>query len=384
MESVFRSSLPPWKTYETTVRRKTDAIFQTVHDLVNVSLQKTPLHVALSQAVPDTSKSKRLITIANRLGLCSSYHYLARIDTGLAKHIIALAGPSRVSVPLSILPGSLINGAMDNFDHEEHKLSDIGGSHDIILMLSQNNGNPSEDHEVATFSTKTVFEQTGNCRSLEDIMDCERLKFTNRHSVRATIPSSCTPTLPIDWSNTIGTSDELYRFWVLFRHSKDPDRIQNIPSCAATNNTLLRGEGNQATMRVAFTPIIPHLATDRSTINTAMVNFQDVLGQKGLGYGLLWCDKRVHRIAKELQLQNPVQFENIFLGIGGFHLEKNLFACCGVYLEGNGFKNILLKNEIFAPVSVKSVVEIISKESIQCEFLQKLCSVFSSKGFMSH
>ena len=43
-------------------------------------------------------KSKRLINIVNRLGLCSSYHDLARIDTGLAKHKIALAGSHRVPV----------------------------------------------------------------------------------------------------------------------------------------------------------------------------------------------------------------------------------------------------------------------------------------------
>ena len=117
-------------------------------------------------------------------------------------------------------------------------MSGIWGSHDIILMLFQNNGNPSEDQEVAAFSTKIVFEQTGNCQSLEDIKDCQRLKFANRHSDRATIPSSFITTLPIDWSNTIGTSDELYRLWVLFRHTKDPDRIQNIPSFAATNSNF--------------------------------------------------------------------------------------------------------------------------------------------------
>ena len=111
---------------------------------------------------------------------------------------------------------------MDNFAHEQHTLSSIGGSNDTILMLFRNNDNLSEDHEIAPFSTKTVFEQAENCRSLEDIMDCQRLKFTNRHSDRATIPSSFIPTLPIDWSNTIGTSDELYRLRVLFCHTKDP------------------------------------------------------------------------------------------------------------------------------------------------------------------
>lgn len=114
--------------------------------------------------------------------------------------------------------------------------------------------NPYEDQEVAAFSAKTVFGQTGTCRSLKDIMDCQRLKFTNKHFDQATIHSSFIPTLLIDWSNTIGASDELCRQWVLFRHTKDPDRIQNIPSFAATNIILHCGEENQATTRVAFPP----------------------------------------------------------------------------------------------------------------------------------
>ena len=118
--------------------------------------------------------------------------------------------------------------------------------------------------------------------------------------------------------------------------------------------------------------------TDCNTIKTAKANFQDVLSQKGLDYGLLWCDKGVYQIAKELQLQNPVQFGNIFLGIGGFHLEKILLACCGLYLEGTGVENIFLENEIFDPVFVKSAMSggdcIRGKQamSISAEALQHL------------
>ena len=49
-----------------------------------------------------------------------------------------------------------------------------------------------------------------------------------------------------------------------------------------------------------------------------MVNFQDVLSQKGLDYGPLSCGKRVYRIAKEFQLENSVQSGKIFLETGGF------------------------------------------------------------------
>ena len=40
----------------------------------------------------------------------------------------------RVPVPPSVKPGDLIQGAMDNFDHDENTKSGLGGSHDTILM----------------------------------------------------------------------------------------------------------------------------------------------------------------------------------------------------------------------------------------------------------
>ena len=49
-----------------------------------------------------------------------------------------------------------------------------------------------------------------------------------------------------------------------------------------------------------------------------MKNYQDVLQQKHIPAGALWCHGGVYHIAKELQLMLPNEFRNIFLGLGGF------------------------------------------------------------------
>ena len=228
LESVFPSSFPLLENV---------CIFQIVHNLVNDGLWKTPLHVALSQTTHDICKSKRLITIINRLGLCSNYHDLARIDTGPAKHTIALAGLHRVPIPPSILPGSSIHGATDNFDHEEHTLSGIGGSYDTILLFQkkwQSIWRPRSSCVLYKTSIGAE-EKLSKSRRHHELITTEVCKYSDC----ATIRSSFISTLQIDWSNTIGTSGELYRLWVHFRHTKDPNRIQNIPSFAATNSILL-------------------------------------------------------------------------------------------------------------------------------------------------
>ena len=87
-----------------------------------------------------------------------------------------------------------------------------------------------------------------------------------------------------------------------------------------------------------------------------MWNFQDVFFQKLQTYGPLWCDEGVFCLEKELQLLNPTLFDNLFLGLGGFHMEKVMIACCGKYLEDAGVDSNFLENEVNRPANVKSVI----------------------------
>ena len=87
-----------------------------------------------------------------------------------------------------------------------------------------------------------------------------------------------------------------------------------------------------------------------------MINFQDALKQKGDRYGGLWADEGVYRIAKEIQLLKPNQFSNIFLGLGGFHMEKIVFTCLGAYLEPSGIFSVLVETECYGTDTINSVI----------------------------
>ena len=84
-----------------------------------IQKKKTPLHVLIAQTIHDASRSKKVITLMNRLGLSISYDEMMRIDTRLAERVIQEAGEFRVPVGWSIKPGTILHGAMDNFDHDE-------------------------------------------------------------------------------------------------------------------------------------------------------------------------------------------------------------------------------------------------------------------------
>ena len=81
-----------------------------------------------------------------------------------------------------------------------------------------------------------------------------------------------------------------------------------------------------------------------------MRNFQDVLKQKRQSCGPLWCNEGVYQLTKEIQLLRPDEFNNIFLGLGGFHTEKVMLACCGKLLEAIGARDIFVQCEIYGPV----------------------------------
>ena len=87
-----------------------------------------------------------------------------------------------------------------------------------------------------------------------------------------------------------------------------------------------------------------------------MLNFKDVLRQRGESYGALWCDEGVYSIAKEVQLLRPELFDDIFLGLGPFHMEKIVMACLGSFLQCVGVDVALAQSNVFGVDVVKSKV----------------------------
>ena len=149
-------------------------------------------------------------------------------------------------------------------------------------------------------------------------------------------------------------SRDYFLIWSAARSKPQNTTIQFVPSLQAVNS-FFDVKAN-AIARFAFTPIIPHPATKYDTIFICMRNFQDVLLQRDLEYGPLWCDEGVYRIAKELQLLNPSRFSNIFLGIGGLHMEKILISFWGSYLKECEVENVFVESDVLGPGVVQSVM----------------------------
>lgn len=181
--------MPSIRNKSASITKICDTIFHIVYYLIHNGQKKTPLHVSLCECVYDTCRSKTLIQIKNRLGLCISYDAMERIDTGLAIRPIQLAGNNKVPVPKTIDNSAVIHGAVDNYDNEEGTSSVIGGSYDTILMLFQNaenNHNEDQQQQISKVSEEFITKR----RSLEQMLECQKFVRGGNFANRAQTPDN--------------------------------------------------------------------------------------------------------------------------------------------------------------------------------------------------
>ena len=303
----------------------------------------------------------------NRQGLCCSYNDVLRQDQMLANRTIVRAEGHRVPIPPSIKPEISVRGAMDNFDREEDTKSGMHGTHDTVLVLFQDRNLEDSQHDITLEETDCPEIYTGkfgidvkSC-SLNKEIEAQKLLYFQKPKQRCLLPSNLIPSCDLSTLTEIrkpGRNTNLV--WFLSRFLKESNVPHNdfpeveIPSRNAFMSSLASHPSHKT--YTGFTPILPYPATQYDSIYTTMINFQDGLHQLNLQEGSLWCDEGVYHIAKEIQLVHPEKFYNVFLGLGGFHLQKVVLACIGLYLRGSGACEIIVETETMGPHSAESAL----------------------------
>ena len=68
-----------------------------------------------------------------------SHDEIERQNCSLSLRTIHMSGNEHVPLPPSIVPENLVQAPTDNLDNEEGTPSCIGGSHDTIMVVFENN-----------------------------------------------------------------------------------------------------------------------------------------------------------------------------------------------------------------------------------------------------
>lgn len=375
MDSFATNRPPKWAEFcsyvfkgKKTSQLKQDVIFQIMHYILTDGNEPTPFHVSVAQAVHSLTRSKELVTALNHHGLCVSYFTVKRIDVDLAEKVITTTGDNRVPLPCVLEARSPLNGALDNFDRNESTLAGTGSTHDTILVIFQNvPHNLQKPLQLNEISSRPLTSQSRTTVKLRSTVGCQKLIRMGVVKERGEIPTSykvlakpitAEPAVTESLSSTACTDrsttatkslDSDYFLWMANRH----ESLQ-VPGFTAMRSAIVNCNFHSTT--TILTPILPYPATTYDAILTTMINFQDALKQKGDAYGGLWADEGVYCIAKEIQLIKPDMFGNIFLGLGGFHMEKIVLACLGSYLEPSGIFSALVETECYGTDVIKTVM----------------------------
>lgn len=358
-DTFFNSLLSSTPMLLENIKKKSDTLFQILYYIFHNGLKKTPFHVCTAQAIHETCRSKTLITSLNHIGLCISYDSLQRMNHSFAARAVALSENNRVPLSPHFARDTPLCASMDNFDHEEDTKSGIGGSHDTVLVLFQEDNQLRNTQQDLNIMDHVVGKRQ---KKLNDLLSCQKLVPFLKPKSRGVISSEFVPSDIPDTSSVSTEAANIDCLWSLARFLALYDfqgntfsETMTVPSWSAFNSLVVEKHPPKAIS--ASVPILPYPATSQAAIYTTMVNFQDAMIQVKQECGALWSDEGVYHIAKELQLLFPSEFGNIFLGLGSFHTTKIIISCLGQYLQDSGIVEALIETEVFGPKVVESVLK---------------------------
>ena len=338
--------------------RQMHCLFQIMYHDLHRGRKRTPLHIMNSQAIYDSCKSATLITSFNRFGLCASYDELLRHQSDMASYTVESSSDT-VPFPSHFDKTVFTVGAFDNFDHDEANLSGMGGSHDTVAVLFQDDGGSDT---CKPRRSETDVKHGSRTFTME--LKCQSLKDFYKPAKKPDLPEGYTvsPSLSVNQEllNDVRTKEIA---WLLSRMDlceTDPlclntcPQNQLMPIWSVTNSVL--SVEDIPLKRVGFLPVLPYPVTEYHSVYTAMKNFQSLLECLDQSVIPVTCDEGVYRIARDIQLIRPNEFENIVLCLGSFHMAKVALGCIGKYIKGSGAESILIESGVFGTNVVESVL----------------------------
>ena len=163
---------------------KMKCLYQIFYFIYNKGLEKTSLHTLMGLYVFNTCRSKKLITILNRLSLSITYDEVLRIRTRLAEYT-QISCQSSVPLPSHFDPQSYITAAFDNFDHNEASLSGLNATHDAVTVIFQDE---SDNYDKSKPLISETFVKT-RAKTLENKLKCQQIKNFDKLTNTLFIPS---------------------------------------------------------------------------------------------------------------------------------------------------------------------------------------------------
>ena len=338
-----------------------NCLFQIMYYQMFHGARKTPLHTSFGHYQYGKCRSREILTVANRIGVSSSYNDVRRSRCLLAAYAVEKSSGHEIPIPSNFTRDSFTIGAMDNADfNDKSSISGMESDHVTMQVLFQETISPPSSKPPLS---EMYLQKSKVC--LPDKLPCQVVPYHPKPTIK--------PVLPLNFKvlEELNTTDVIDPISALNKADKQEFIISFI-RCGLPKNDMESGtvptwSGSHAListstvplMRVGFLPMIPSPVTDYATVRKALQNFQSVRHQLNLSQSAIpvFCDEGVFHTVADILMAEPDTFADIHGMMGMFHWVKVLLKCAGRYLRGSGIEDSLIETEIYGKLTLNSVLE---------------------------
>lgn len=310
---------------------------------------KPAKHISLGSTVKSLTNSRKVIEILNAYGHVCGYDTLLALETE-ATYSISEAG--------NMCPSDIIREknlrtvtVFDNFDRfidtptGKSTLNDtVGIAIQDIKISSSTQSNATSNFNADDDSDLDV--------SSDDILNDPEVKKKRRKSFKgfiSEIPPYTKKTKitylmkPFDYHSRVGIPQDLSKArkldcqWILSQYFN-----LRPPMWVGFNAKFLKKKDMPKQFVSYMTPI-NESPTQKAVVLETMRRAMRVAAECDEIYGQVTYDLGIAKIAYPIQNTEKDEFKNLFIHLGGFHIEKALFKAIGTYIDGCGLTTVMVE-----------------------------------------
>ncbi len=306
-------------------------------------------HMALGSAVKSLTGSRKLLNILNRLGHCVNYTATEGIETELC--FTVLNKSNLLPENFKKVPSLQTCVAFDNYDKFVHTDDGKGTLHDTNGIV------------VQVYSEEAVLDTQDEPQDLSTLRSGKRMRRSLEASTED-LPSyhkkpkmTKTTMIPLDSPLRGGFSSDLHfvRFLdTLWMISLATDETKSVPMWAGY--MALRSDNTQPKQIVGYLKPIPHSPTSYSVVLETMRKTKNIAMECQQDHISFTADLAVAKMALAIQEDLSPQFDNVFIHLGGFHIELALWKAIGKLIDESGGPYVLTESGVLAEGSLRGFI----------------------------
>ena len=361
-------------------QRRIRAISQDAVFSATSGKKKPGKHLITALAMKSMTGCRKVIEVLNRMGHCASYHTAEEIETELTFSV----KNNDNEMPFGMHSGNEYGTgvAWDNFDRFVETMSGKDTLHDTVAIAYQ------------------LVEAKASAQKPES----GRIHHEN---ITETKTKASLPTIRVGLSKKRRRSYETESSEIQPYHKKP--RLENAGLLAADDIRLLTSEENvdlgswkkdvlwmldvwqnpntpmwagwnaervydcRKQMKVWYLPQINQSPTSNAVVVETMKRSQKLAEESNKSCMVVTYDLAIAKIALQIQAQEKPVFDNLFISLGSFHVEKAYFCVIGKLIAESGAPHILNECGALAVGSINGFIK--GKHYNRCKRIHELLAV---------